>query len=71
MKNLMHHIIRGCGELPTFGQHPGTGIVLILLIAMTAAAGWHGLLIGCIFYLPMYFWGAYHRSMEDPPEDNS
>jgi hypothetical protein len=70
MKNIVHHIIRGCGELPTFGDHPGTGIVVILIAAMTAAGGWCGLLVSSLCYLPVYFWGAYSRSIGDPPENS-
>lgn len=68
---MIHHIIRGCGELPTFGDHPGTGIVVILIAAITAAGGWHGLLVSSLCYLPIYFWGAYHRSIGDPDEESN
>jgi hypothetical protein len=66
MRHLLHHIVRGCGELPTFGHHPGTPIVIMFIIAFTIATGWHGLLVSCLLFLPIYLWGAYHRSIDDP-----
>lgn len=69
MKNLLYHTIRGCGELPTFGHHPGTPIVIAFIIAHTLAMGWFGLIMSCLMFLPIYLWGAYSRSIEDP-EDN-
>jgi hypothetical protein len=71
MKNLIHHIIRGCGELPTFGYHPGTAIVLIHIVAFTVAVGWRGFFVSCLIFLPIYFWGAYHSSVEDPDEESN
>lgn len=64
---ILKHIYRGsfC-ELPNYGYHPGTGIVLILLIAHFAVASWPGVIMGSLVYLPIYSWGAYRRSVEDP-----
>lgn len=64
---IIKHIYRGsvC-ELPNFGYHPGTEMVLILIIVTALAAGWPGLIGGSLFYLSIYFWGAYRRSVEDP-----
>lgn len=63
----LKHIYRGsmC-ELPNFGYHPGTGMLIILILAFTAALGWAGLIFSSIAFLPIYFWGSYRRSVEDP-----
>lgn len=61
----IYHIIRGCGNLPTFGHHPGTPVMLMFIIAFTIATGWHGLFVSCFIFLPIYLWSAYQRSVED------
>lgn len=38
MKAVLRRIIRGCGYLPTCGDHPGTGY-LFLIVCMGAFAG--------------------------------
>ena len=63
--------IRGCGTLPHFGSHPGTGW-LILFIALGALAGRNGGIYGIlggagIMALgmgPLYLYGAYSRAVE-------
>lgn len=65
MKAIVYHIVRGCGELPTYGHHPGTAIVLMHIAAFTAAVGWQGFFVSCLIFLPIYFWGAYELSIED------
>lgn len=70
IQHIRYHIYRGsCHELPTYGSHPGIGIVVILILALTAAAGWAGLLFGSVTFLPIFFWGSYCRSVEDPEID--
>ena len=70
IKTFFYHLYRGsfC-DLPTFGTHPGLGIIIIFMIAFTAATGWHGLLVSSLIFLPMFLWGSYHRSVDDPEED--
>lgn len=66
---MFKQIWRGCGTLPHVGEHPGT-VPTLFLIAITglacAAAGWQGvavgIVIGSIFYVPMYLYGAYSRA---------
>ena len=61
--------IRGCGNLPHVGEHPGTEM-LILFIIMGALAGAKGGLTGAIvgalfmglFLIPVYLYGAYDRA---------
>lgn len=70
IKQFLYHIYRGsCHELPTYGPHPGLGIVVILILALTAAAGWAGLLFSSVTFLPIFFWGSYWCSVEDPEID--
>jgi hypothetical protein len=70
IKTFFYHLYRGsfC-DLPTFGTHPGLGIIIIFMIAFTAATGWHGLLVSSLIFLPIFLWGSYHRSVDDPEED--
>jgi hypothetical protein len=70
IKTFFYHLYRGsfC-DLPTFGTHPGLGIVIIFILAFTAATGWHGLLVSSFIFLPIFLWGSYHRSVDDPEED--
>lgn len=66
---IISRIFRGCGYLPGYGSHPGTG-ALFLFIAMAAVAGlragWRGALLGaCVMgavFGPMYLYGAYDRA---------
>lgn len=72
MKNItvfFKHLYRGsfC-YLPNYGDHPGTPIVIMLIAALTVAAGWPGFIYGSICFLPIYLWGSYHRSVEDPEQ---
>jgi hypothetical protein len=70
MIKTIKHIIRGCGYLPTCGEHPGTGtlIIFILMGAFATApnGGWKGAIFGAsamtIFVAPLYLYGAYERS---------
>lgn len=70
IKTFFYHLYRGsfC-DLPTFGTHPGLGIVIIFITAFTIATGWHGLLVSSFIFLPIFLWGSYHRSVDDPEED--
>ena len=66
---LINKIIRGCGNLPHVGPHPGTE-TLFLFCALGgvdgAKFGWVGALFGFTATLacfgPIYLWGAYDRA---------
>lgn len=68
---IIKQIIRGCGTLPHVGEHPGSGLVLMLLLA-GACAGYKGEWLGALFgagvmaavFVPMYFYGAYCRAQD-------
>lgn len=66
---ILQQIIRGCGELPHVGEHPGNFFLLMfVLIGALAGAqtGWYGALGGAILMLlfmgPLYLMGAYDRA---------
>lgn len=67
---LLHKIIRGAGYLPHVGSHPGT-LILILMILAPGAAGIQnggllgfglGVLLGAVVYVPFYAAGCVSRS---------
>lgn len=68
-RNALEHVIRGCGNVPGYGDHPGA-VTLIMLVLMGFAAGasrsWERAFIGAAVMLavfgPMYLYGAYDRS---------
>lgn len=60
--SLLGHIIRGCGYVPHCGNHPGTTIVLALLLISTIG-GLDCVAVSSLMFLPLYFWGAYDRSV--------
>ena len=73
MKNIIRHTLRGCGNLHTCGEHPGT-VMLFTFILMGALAagghgGWKGSIFGAgmmsLFIAPLYLYGAYERSVID------
>lgn len=61
--------VRGCGNLPHVGPHPGTATVIVLIVvgAITGSrqGGWKGALVGAlamaIWAVPMYLFGGYDR----------
>jgi len=62
--------MRGCKTLPHVGEHPGTAWVLLMILACGLAGierggakGFiGGALIGALFMLPLYLYGAYDRA---------
>lgn len=71
-RSAISHIVRGCGTLPNYGPHPGTGFILFLALMGAAAGakgGWFGAVCGAGVMLavfgPIYLAGAYSRSKED------
>lgn len=69
MRRAIRQMIRGCGELPYVGEHPGTEVLFIFLLMGALAGakgGWFGVLGGflimALFMVPMYLWGAYDRA---------
>jgi len=71
MKNTILHIIRGCGNLPYVGEHPGT-LWLFFMVFMAAFIGLDrsllhalgGAAIMASIFGPVYLVGAYHRSID-------
>ncbi len=63
------HIINGCKDLPGYGPHPGTAVLLIVILVGGLAGvdkgGWAGFIGGaafsCIMTMPLYLHGAYSR----------
>jgi hypothetical protein len=69
-RGIVSAIVAGCGAMPHVGAHPGTGIVLFLIV-ITGAAGaqagsWAGFVGGLglavAIYGPLYLYGAYERT---------
>jgi len=68
-RSALSCVVRGCGTMPHVGVHPGTGLV-VMLILTGAAAGWKGGLVGCLIgagimaagMVPIYLVGAYSRA---------
>jgi len=69
MKTLKH-IIRGCGNVPGYGDHPGTGFLCMFLILFVVAGipeitrMIFGFIAWLVFIVPLYLLGAYSRSKE-------
>lgn len=65
MLNILKQIYRGTTTLPFVGEHPGTIIIIFLVVVMLFLAiktlFWFGL-IGIIPFLAVYFYGAYERA---------
>ncbi len=66
---FLWHTIRGCGRLPSGGEHPGTAFLCLLTVMggiAGARGGWKGALMGAGVMLavfgPIYLSGAYSRS---------
>ncbi len=66
-------IVYGCGYVPGYGSHPGTGVLVAFVIMGAIAgahAGWRGAVFGAGAMLgvfgPMYLWGAHDRGMGSP-----
>lgn len=66
MKQVIKHVIRGCGNLPTFGHHPGTEVLLLIILGNVLLVGIVGFIFSSIILIPMYLYGAYQRSIGDP-----
>jgi hypothetical protein len=66
---LLKHTINGCRDLPGFGPHPGTGVLLIVILVGGLAGvdkgGVNGFIGGAAFSflmtMPLYLHGAYSR----------
>lgn len=54
---------RGCGYLPICGNHPGTPMLVIMILAGAAAGGWHGGIMLSLLFGPIYLIGAHGRSI--------
>lgn len=78
--NIIKHCIRGCGYLEHCGEHPGSG-VLIMLCLMSGIATLNragnpfvcfsvGFGLCLLVFGPMYLYGAYERSVLDEKLSN-
>lgn len=68
---VIQQIIRGCGNLPHVGEHPGTlTLIFFVFLGCMAGAGkdeWGFAIGGAImaaFMVPIYLFGAYERAEE-------
>lgn len=69
---FFRQIIRGAGNLPGYGPHPGNDMVLIMMLMCGLAGaqkgGWAGFLggavIGAMFILPLWIYGCVSRANE-------
>lgn len=70
MKNFFRHVRRGAGYLEGYGNHPGTDMVVMMILVCGLAGAqrgsWSGffggLVIGAVFILPFYIMGCVDRS---------
>lgn len=66
MRQVVQHVLTGCGRLDYCGSHPGTPTLGLLLIAGWIGTGQvvGGIVLAAVF-LPLYLVGAYERSRFD------
>lgn len=71
---VLQAIWRGCGYVPGYGHHPGTGLILMwnagAAFVGASEGGIAGALVGLLFMSPMtgiYLWGAYERGERKEP----
>jgi uncharacterized membrane protein len=70
MMRLLRQVLRGCGDLPGVGPHPGSFylVAFILMGALAGARGHVGPLAGALIMaavvVPLYLLGAYERAEE-------
>jgi len=57
-------ILRGISYVEGYGEHPGTIILVWLVLLGAIAGGWMGALIMLLVFGPLYLWGAYDRGRE-------
>jgi hypothetical protein len=70
--NILRHAVRGCTDLPGYGPHPGTKVLLIYMIfagfAGTDKGGINGFVGGMLIAMaclgPFYLIGAVSRSRD-------
>jgi hypothetical protein len=70
IKHVCYHTLRGifC-NLPVSGRNCGLITIVLTLLILPALAGTIGLLINLLVLLPVFIWGSYRRSLDDPPDD--
>lgn len=68
MKKVISRIIKGCGYVEGYGNHPGTAMVIFLIFVGAIAGLDRGVIGACIgaslmalVFGPMYLYGAYSR----------
>jgi hypothetical protein len=69
MIKIIRQILRGCGNLPCAGEHPGTtmllGLIIIGLVAGSKNGFWGVVVGGAVMAIgigPIYLFGAYDRA---------
>ena len=73
MLKIIQRTIRGCGYLPTCGEHPGTTFLFVFILMGALAGGtnggWKGSFFGAgmmtAFVAPLYLMGSYDRAVEE------
>ena len=61
MKALIQRVVRGCCYSEEYGSHPGTPILIFLVLAGCVARFPVGGIIMLIVFGPMYLFGAWER----------
>ena len=72
MRKFVRDVIRGAGNLPGYGEHPGTGFAAVMLVLLLVAGASNenlelipGLLLGfgawAVLVLPLYIVGCIGR----------
>ena len=70
MKKIIKQTIRGIGNLPYVGEHPGTPVFILMIFTGILAGcgrgniylGLFGGLVMILFFGPLYLYGAYDRA---------
>ena len=58
---LLRRIYQGARWSPDYGSHPGTPIVLLLILSGTLACGWRGTVATTVVFGALWCIGAYER----------
>lgn len=76
MSDVIRAIWRGCGYVPGYGHHPGTGLILMCnagaVFVGASEGGVTGALVGLLLMSPItgiYLWGAYERGKRKDKTD--
>lgn len=58
---MFKDIAIGCRDLPEYGEHPGTVILAVMVVAGLFAGGLVGGLVMLLIFGPIYLMGAHDR----------